>query len=60
METGSREKYELFAEECERLAHEAKSEHHRTILMEMAEAWRKLADGAAHRSQFGAFEAGRE
>jgi hypothetical protein len=50
METGSKAKYELFAEECERLAHEAKSEHHRTVLMEMAEAWRKLADGAAGRS----------
>jgi hypothetical protein len=50
METGSREKYELFAEECERLAHEAKSEHHRTVLKEMAEAWRKLADGGTRRT----------
>ncbi len=35
--------YREFAEECERLAIEAKSERHRRILTEMAEVWRRLA-----------------
>jgi hypothetical protein len=50
METASRRKYEEFAEECERLAKEARSEHHRTVLREMAEAWRKLAEAAVRGS----------
>jgi vacuolar-type H+-ATPase subunit B/Vma2 len=50
METGSKRKYEQFAEECERLAMDAKSEHHRTVLREMALAWRKLAEAATRRA----------
>jgi hypothetical protein len=45
METPKR-KYEEFAEECDRLAREAKTEHHRAVLREMAAAWRQLADAA--------------
>jgi hypothetical protein len=33
-----------FAEQCERLAEEAASEHRRAILKKMAEAWRKVAE----------------
>jgi hypothetical protein len=47
METASRQKYEEFAAECERLAKDARADHHRTVLREMAEAWRKLAQAAA-------------
>lgn len=47
METASKRKYEDFAAECERLAKEARTEHHRAVLREMADAWRKLADAAA-------------
>ena len=43
----SKRKYEEFAAECERLAKEARSDHHRAVLREMAEAWRKLAEAAA-------------
>jgi hypothetical protein len=42
-------KYEQFAAECERLAKEARTEHHRSVLMEMADAWRKLAEAAARK-----------
>lgn len=42
--------YRKFAEECERLAAEAKAEHHRNILQEMAAAWQKLAQ-EAHRKR---------
>jgi hypothetical protein len=41
METSTH--YREFAEECDRLAREAKSEHHRKALEEIARAWRKLA-----------------
>ena len=47
MENASRRKYEEFAAECERLAKEARSEHHRAVLREMADAWRKLAEAVA-------------
>jgi hypothetical protein len=47
MDTASRRQYEEFAAECERLAKEARTEHHRAVLREMAEAWRKLAEAAA-------------
>jgi hypothetical protein len=40
----SSKEYRKFAEECDRLARNAKTEHHRKILKEMAEAWKKLAD----------------
>ena len=36
--------YRKFAEECQRLAGDAKSERQRKILQEMAQAWRTLAD----------------
>jgi hypothetical protein len=51
METASTatSKYEQFAAECERLAKEARTEHHRSVLMEMADAWRKLAGAAARK-----------
>lgn len=44
METS--DKYREYAEECERLAKQAKTAHHRDILIEMAQAWRQLADEA--------------
>ena len=39
--------YKRFAEECRRLAREAKTEQHRRVLEEMAQAWEKLAKEAA-------------
>jgi hypothetical protein len=36
--------YRHFAEECLRLMKQAKSEHERTVLQQMADAWQKLAD----------------
>jgi hypothetical protein len=38
--------YREFAEECEWLAKQAKTERQRMVLKEMAEAWRKLAEEA--------------
>lgn len=38
--------YLKFAEECERLAKQAKTADHRKVLEEMAQVWRQLADGA--------------
>jgi hypothetical protein len=35
--------YQRFAEECRRMAREAKSEEHRKLLKEMAQAWEKVA-----------------
>jgi hypothetical protein len=35
--------YREFAAECDRLAAQAKSEQHRKVLEEMAQAWRRLA-----------------
>jgi len=35
--------YREFAEECDRLAKQAKTNGHRKILEEMAEAWRMVA-----------------
>jgi hypothetical protein len=51
METSSTAtaRYKAFAAECERLAKDARTEHHRSVLMEMAEAWRKLAEAAAQK-----------
>jgi len=40
-----------YAENCVELAQTAKSEHHRTMLLEMAEKWLRFADDAQHRSQ---------
>ena len=51
METGPKGKYEEFAAECERLAKEARTEHHRSVLMEMADAWRRLAEAAARKAK---------
>ncbi len=42
--------YREFAEECDRLAKEAKIERHREILQEMAETWRALAQEADTKS----------
>jgi len=36
--------YRLFAEQCERLAENAKADRHQKMLKEMAEAWRKVAE----------------
>ncbi len=36
--------YRLFAEQCERLAENVKTERHRKMLKGMAEAWRKVAE----------------
>ena len=38
--------YRKFAEECERLAKQARAAHHRKVLEEMAQVWRELAEGA--------------
>jgi hypothetical protein len=38
--------YRRFAEECRRMAREAKTERHRKILEEMAQAWGTLAKEA--------------
>ncbi|HKS61293.1 MAG TPA: hypothetical protein VJT13_06325 [Xanthobacteraceae bacterium] len=38
--------YRKFAEECDRLAKQARAAHHRKVLEEMAQVWRELADGA--------------
>jgi hypothetical protein len=35
--------YREFADECDRLAKKAKTEHHRKILEELAEVWKQLA-----------------
>jgi len=42
----SSSQYREFAEECLRLAKQAPDEHHRKILKEMTEAWRKVAEEA--------------
>jgi hypothetical protein len=49
MESSS--EYRRFAEECRRLAQDAKTERHRKILEEMAEAWSKLAEEAEEDNQ---------
>jgi hypothetical protein len=36
--------YQRFAEECDRLAKNAETEHHQKLLEKMAEAWRKLVE----------------
>lgn len=48
MET--QQKYREFAEECERLAKQANSDHHRKALQEMAEVWRNLAEAVDKRT----------
>jgi hypothetical protein len=44
METSTQ--YRRFAQECRRLAREAKAERHRNIMEEMARAWDRLASEA--------------
>jgi Skp family chaperone for outer membrane proteins len=44
METST--EYRRFAQECRRLAQEAKTERHRKIMEEMAQAWERLAKEA--------------
>jgi hypothetical protein len=38
--------YQRYAEECRRLSRQAKTEQHRRILEEMAQAWEELAKEA--------------
>jgi hypothetical protein len=38
------DQYREFAAECYRLAAEAKTEEHQRILLEMARAWREVAE----------------
>ncbi len=40
-------KYRELAGQCERLAKQAKTEHQRAVLREMAEAWRQLSEEAS-------------
>ncbi len=42
--------YREFAEECVRMAKEAKIERHREILLEMADVWKRLAQEADTKS----------
>jgi hypothetical protein len=51
--TSSSNQYREFAEECVRLAAQARDEHHRKVLKEMAEVWRKLADEADKKGEAG-------
>jgi hypothetical protein len=44
METGA--EYRRFAQECRRLARDAKTERHRKIMEDMARAWDALATEA--------------
>jgi len=44
METST--EYRRFAQECRRLARDAKTERHRNIMQEMARAWEQLAKEA--------------
>ena len=44
METST--EYRRFAQECRRLARDAKTERHRNIMQEMARAWDQLAKEA--------------
>jgi len=44
METST--EYRRFAQECRRLARDAKTERHRNIMEEMAQAWDQLAKEA--------------
>ncbi len=45
------EQYKEFAAECLRLAQQATDAAHKARLLEMAEAWQRLADQAAKREQ---------
>ncbi len=38
------EQFRELAQECERMARQAAAEHHRKILMEMAETWKRPAE----------------
>jgi hypothetical protein len=44
--------YREFAQHCERLANQVEAGRHRSILKEMAEAWKELADEADRRGQY--------
>ena len=44
METAT--EYRRFAQECRRLARDAKTERHRNVMEEMAQAWDQLAKEA--------------
>jgi len=45
--------YREFADECFRLAKQAKDEHEQTIFKELGEAWLKLAEDSDQRDQKG-------
>jgi hypothetical protein len=49
METASN--YREFAAECRRLAQKAKTEQQREILLEMAQAWLRLAEEAGRKQR---------
>ena len=49
METSAQ--YREFAEQCKWLAARAETEHHRSVLKEMAEEWEELADEVGRRDQ---------
>jgi hypothetical protein len=46
---GAVEQYKEFAAQCVRLAQQATDANHKARLIEMAEAWQRLADQAAKR-----------
>jgi hypothetical protein len=46
---GAVEQYKKYAAECVRLAQQATDGAHKARLLEMAEAWQRLADQAARR-----------
>ena len=45
--TDAAERYKQYASECLRLAQQTTDETQKARLLEMAEAWRRLADAAA-------------
>jgi hypothetical protein len=47
--TAAVERYRAFAAECLRLAQQSADAGHKARLLEMAEAWQRLADQAAKR-----------
>jgi hypothetical protein len=48
---GAFERYRRYAAECLRIAQQATDPAHKARLLEMAEAWQRLADQAAKREE---------